>query len=394
MEKVNFAKLEIILKNLIKLQYVNIKNNRFTPIPFIQGSPGIGKSEWMKNFITNLKYENDEELKDYNFAIEVKYLSTFPLEKLTGLPTPEYKNHNGHHFTKWTCPDLFKFENLVNYKEDRKNIIVLFLDDVHLVPKTMAPYLFEFYSYRTLHGYKLPDNVIIITAGNGPDDNAGYQPIPAPIISRYKFIYLENDMQYWMKNYAYKNVIPEICIFLEMNPDHFSMKPMKQNAYSCPRSWSALSDMLKNHKEIVGKLENIKDYSLGTVSEESAYELDNFVNNILKWNGKEYLEGKKFPEFGDMKRLDIASCITAIQQELLKSIRDKKNKLDDETIKVYIQNFVKIMDSLIDHLLPIAIIIIHTILTDSTIPSNITSDLIDIVLENDKIRDEIAEILE
>ena len=76
MERENFAKLKIILKNLIKLQYMNIKNNRFTPIPFIQGSPGIGKSEWMKNFITNLKYENDEELKDYNFAIEVKYLST------------------------------------------------------------------------------------------------------------------------------------------------------------------------------------------------------------------------------------------------------------------------------------------------------------------------------
>ena len=154
--------------------------------------------------------------------------------------TPKYIPDEEPLYTVWSLPDIMAFRNMRHIPSDNinggkfdldKDIIVLFLDDVHLVNKTMQSYMFQLLTYRSINGHKLPDNVVLVMAGNRSNDKAGFQQMLAPITNRIYFLDVHANIDKWIKNFAAMyGVRTDIMMFLQHNDSCFIGTPMENQS--------------------------------------------------------------------------------------------------------------------------------------------------------------------
>jgi hypothetical protein len=356
--EVTFKELDKLLFTSLTLQYNSIKNKQFTAIPYIQGSPGIGKSEYMKEAIKTifpsfkiqgkelkfLSLENVTKMGASEWGSVIQYLATFPLEKMTGLPC---KTNDDTIFAKWTCPDLFDFTSAQIKPINLDNsIIVLFLDDCHLVKSNMSPYLFQLFSYRSIHGYTLPDNVLIICAGNGPDDNAGYNKIPTPIINRHLFFYVYPEIDVWIERYAIKkNIRPEIISFLKHDESFFFTKPINEEPFCTPRSWVSLSNHMSSYYDLFPQEKDtdfIYQFATGLLSTEAVGRFSEYIELIYKWDAKSLLDGSKKLDSSQLDKINAYALLSGCSGVMIDIIKNMKNMKKND-IEFYVRNFKSIL---------------------------------------------------
>ena len=226
-----------------KLQLQLVQNNIASPKLFIQGKPGIGKSDIVKTFC-----------EQNGYALVVKYMSNMLYEMMTGLPIAETLKVGAE--AQWSKPNLFSFTNFAYKPENdqpfdiNKTPIVLFIDDVHLCDKNTQKFLFQLLTYRSINDYTLPNNVVIILAGNRIIDKAGAHPIPAPICNRLIFIDAICSSDDWVKNFAIKNHLRhDIITYIKQYGDSVLIgEPVESLPWPSPRSWTYLSQSLDNIK--------------------------------------------------------------------------------------------------------------------------------------------------
>ena len=345
-----FEDLDKALLTSLALQYDAVKKKKFVSIPYVQGSPGIGKSEYMKSFIReylpkqkingkDLKFLNLENANSFGskeWSLVVQYLATFPLEKLTGLPK---KTEGEKLFAEWTAPDIFDFTSANDFLGKNANdaLIVLFLDDVHLVKSNMSPYLFQLFSYRSIHGYNLPDNVLILCAGNGPEDNSGYQKQLAAIINRHIFYKIEPNVEQWTNCYAIKNnVRSEIITFLNHAPNFLYTIPVNEECFCSPRSWVGLSDHMNGHYDLYpddeGDYGFIYKYARGLLSPDAVSKYSEYVELILKWEAEKLLNSNKTIDVTLLSKIEAYSLLSSVTGYIMKLVRTKKTTVECKDI--------------------------------------------------------------
>jgi hypothetical protein len=231
-------------KNAKKSLRKAFKNQR--PI-FLWGPPGIGKSDIIKQL--------GDELDAH--VIDVR-LSLWEPTDIKGIPFFDSVNET----MKWAPPsELPSAEFAKNHK-----LIILFMDEMNSAAPSVQAAAYQLILNRRVGTYKLPDNVVMVAAGNRETDKGVTFRMPAPLANR--FVHLEmavewDDWQEWaVENKLHKDVVGFLT-FSKKELYDFDPKSSSR-AFATPRSWSFVSELLHDDDT---DAETLTDLTAGSVGE-------------------------------------------------------------------------------------------------------------------------------
>nr|HMS43795.1 hypothetical protein [Pyrinomonadaceae bacterium] len=94
---------------------------------------------------------------------------------------------------------------------------------------------------------KIPDDWIIIAAGNRPEDMANARGLGAAANRRMLHIVIEPQLEATIQHFIKIGIIPEVLAFLKVFPQHLSgeesARTQKHELYPRPASWKKVSDV-------------------------------------------------------------------------------------------------------------------------------------------------------
>lgn len=182
---------------------------------YIEGPSGIGKSE----VVQSLAEEEKTELRDRRF-------SQLDAVDLTGVPF----SVNG--FTRFAPPEWLYFE-------DGKGGI-LFADEITSAQPGVHAASYQLFLERRVGDVKIPDDVMIIAAGNRVSDRGVVNPIPAPLLNRFVKLEVEPNLDAWRDIAAERNVDPRMIAWISHQPqflhDFDPEQAVNSEPFSSPRS--------------------------------------------------------------------------------------------------------------------------------------------------------------
>lgn len=267
-----FLDLELIIKG-----YRNIS------VPFLCGAPGGGKSSIIKN-----------ECDKRGWNLLVKNMALCLYEELSGIPEV-IKNKNEETYAVWSKPEII--EKLEKLSSNGKPTICFF-DDWHRTNGSIQSMGFELFTDYTLKGFKIPDNVAFILAGND-SVVAGAREQLSAVMNRVSKKYVRTNYEHWKANFAIPNNInPIILGFLDVPENQSRFFHMSESAFepwASPRSWTYLSTKM-----------NIIDFNhLKYANEELVAEFSSYVgteaasNLIQHWIFYKTVDTKKIFDTGN-----------------------------------------------------------------------------------------------
>lgn len=198
-------------------------------VPFIQGSPGTGKSAIVKKVA-----------KDFNLELIDCRLSAMDSTDLNGLPT--FKNGEAVF-----AP--YSFFPLDTHKiPEGKTGWLIFLDEMNSAPRDVQAASYKLILDRMLGMHKLHPNCAIVCAGNFQSDNAITNPISTALMNRVIHLCMRVDAEEWIEEVAIpQGYQEEIIAFIHAYEEEiFNFDPEKEDeAYPTPRSWEFVNRLMK-----------------------------------------------------------------------------------------------------------------------------------------------------
>lgn len=196
---------------------------------FLWGPPGIGKSEVVSDIT--------EELGGY--MVDLRMAQMEPTD-IRGIP---YYNKDNS-MMDWAPPVDLPSEELAS----QYPIVVLFLDEMNSAPPAVQAAGYQLVLNRRVGKYALPDNVVIIAAGNRDSDKGVTYRMPMPLANRFMHLEMRTDFNSW-QNWAvnkgiHKDVVGYLS-FAKQDMYDFDAKSSSR-AFATPRSWTFVSDILEN----------------------------------------------------------------------------------------------------------------------------------------------------
>lgn len=211
------------------------------PSVMMWGPPGVGKSQAVRQIA-----ENIEELCNKRvFVTDVRLLLFNPID-LRGIPTANEEKT----LAVWLKPQIFQMDE----GEDVVNI--LFLDEISAAPQSVQAAAYQITLDRVVGEHKLPDNCIVIAAGNRVTDKSVAFKMPKALANRLLHIEIEDNFEAWKKWAIGAGVNEKVTGFLSFRRDYL----MKFNqsgedvAFATPRSWEMVSKLLNNVSDDVDKM--------------------------------------------------------------------------------------------------------------------------------------------
>jgi hypothetical protein len=199
-----------------------IKINR--PL-FMWGPPGIGKSDLVKQI-------GEEQGRP---VIDVR-LSLWEPTDIKGIP---YYNSASNNMC-WAPP--------AELPTDPNSNAILFLDELNSAPAATQAAAFQLVLNRRVGTYVLPPGVSIVAAGNRETDKGVTFRMPAPLANRFVHLELRTDFddfhQWAVLNQLHHQVLGYLN-FAKQDLSDFDPKSSSR-AFATPRSWSFVSDLLKD----------------------------------------------------------------------------------------------------------------------------------------------------
>jgi len=197
---------------------------------FLWGPPGIGKSDIVAQITDSLPN---------SYLIDVR-LSLWEPTDIKGIP---FFNSNENTMS-WAPPaELPSKEFAAQYDN-----IVLFLDEMNSSAPAVQAAAYQLILNRKVGTYELPDNVMIVAAGNREADKGVTYRMPAPLANR--FIHLEMAVNFddWF-NWAVDNKInKDVVGYLQFaKQDLYDFDPKSPSrSFATPRSWSFVSELIED----------------------------------------------------------------------------------------------------------------------------------------------------
>ena len=288
--------------------------NKQRPI-FIWGPPGIGKSDIVSQI--------SEDIDAY--MIDVR-LSLWEPTDTKGVP---YYAANDNTM-KWAPPaELPDAKMAKKYKK-----IVLFLDEMNSAAPAVQAAAYQLILNRKVGTYKLPDNVLIVAAGNREADKGVTYRMPAPLANRFVHLELKVDFDDWF-SWAVKNSIHEDVVgYLTFaKKDLYDFDPKSPSrSFATPRSWSFVSELLEDDDDEA----TTTDLVSGSVGEGLAVKFmaHRKVSAQLP-NPSDVLAGKV--KTLDTKEISAMYSLTVSLCYELKEASDKSDKKFDDKVNNFLR---------------------------------------------------------
>lgn len=203
------------------------------PSVMLWGPPGVGKSQAIRQIAKNIKKETGKETK----ITDVRLLLFNPID-LRGIPTANADKT----LAIWLKPQIFQMDP----SDDIVNI--LFLDEISAAPQSVQAAAYQITLDRVVGEHKLPDNCIVIAAGNRVTDKSVSFKMPKALANRLLHIEVEGSFESWQKWAVKSGVNPKVMGFLAFRTDKlFGFDPKSDDlAFATPRSWEMVSNLLNN----------------------------------------------------------------------------------------------------------------------------------------------------
>ena len=213
---------------------------------FLWGPPGIGKSEVVS--------EITDELGGY--MIDLRMAQMEPTD-LRGIPY--YNKDTGK--MDWAPPvELPDAELASQYP-----IIVLFLDEMNSAPPAVQAAGYQLVLNRRVGKYVLPDNVVIVAAGNRDSDKGVTYRMPMPLANRFVHLEMRADFTSWQNWAVNKGIHKDVVGYLSFAKQDlydFDNKSASR-AFATPRSWVFVSDLLNDEDSDTDTLYNLVSGAVG-----------------------------------------------------------------------------------------------------------------------------------
>ena len=201
------------------------------PTPFLWGPPGVGKSEGVRQLAELLEQKTGKSVR----VTDVRLLLFSPVD-LRGVPVAD----RNREFTNWLRPRLFAMDG------SREVINLLFLDELSAAPQSVQAAAYQICLDRTVGEHRLPDNCIVIAAGNRTTDRSVSYKMPKALCNRLMHMLIEPDYDAWRLWALNNGIDSRIVGYLAFDNSRLCAEPESSDiAYPTPRSWSFVSNLLK-----------------------------------------------------------------------------------------------------------------------------------------------------
>ena len=260
---------------------------------FLWGPPGIGKSEVVEGITKSLG----------GLMIDLRLSQMDPTD-LRGIPF--YNKDKG--VMDWAPPiDLPGAELAAQYP-----IVVLFMDELNSGAPSVQAASYQLVLNRRIGKYVLPDNVVIVAAGNRETDKGVTYRMPSPLANRFIHLEMKVDFDSWeiwaIDNDIHKDVVAYVT-FAKQDLYDFDSRSASR-AFGTPRSWTFVSDLLKDEDVDDDTLINLIS---GTIGEGLALKFMAFRKIASKLpNASDILSGKvtklKTKEISAQYSLVVSMC--------------------------------------------------------------------------------------
>ena len=219
------------------------KNKR--PI-FLWGPPGIGKSDVIKQL--------GEELDAH--VIDVR-LSLWEPTDIKGIPY--FDSNDGT--MRWAPPAELPSKEMAAQHEK----IVLFMDEMNSAAPSVQSAAYQLVLNRKVGAYELPDNVVMVAAGNRESDKGVTYRMPAPLANRFVHLEMAVEFEDWFEWAVENNIHKDVVGFLTFSKkDLYDFDPKSASrAFATPRSWSFVSELIVDNDTDEGTLLDLTAGSVG-----------------------------------------------------------------------------------------------------------------------------------
>ena len=281
---------------------------------FLWGPPGIGKSELVASIT--------KELGGYMIDLRLGQMEPTDIRGI-----PYYNKDTGK--MDWAPPvDLPDADLASQYP-----LVVLFMDEMNSAPASVQSAAYQLILNRRVGKYVLPDNVVMVAAGNRESDKGVTYRMPTPLANRFVHLEMRVDFASWQEWAVLNNIHKDVVGYLSFaKQDLFDFdNKSSSRAFATPRSWTFVSQLLEDesiddetatnlvagtvgeglavkfmqHRKIAGKMPNPADILAGKVKDLSVKEVSAQYSLVismcyeLKDAVEKKVDQKQFHEMAD-----------------------------------------------------------------------------------------------
>lgn len=253
--RISAAHLEEMLTFLLEERW-NAPDDRL-PAVMIWGPPGAGKSAIVRSVAEKCHCSFIDLRLAQMEAIDIK-----------GLPVPEA---DGVH---WKISAVYPRENTSRG--------ILFLDELSACDRTIQTAAYELILDRKLgDDYRLPDNWLIVAAGNRIEDNASAVAMSSALANRFLHVELEYNPKSWIEWAMKSGIHGAVTGLMRFKPqllaDTNENTQNLERGFPTPRSWERVSVLLDRVREGASQ-ELLKSMICGLVGNSAGLEALSFFN--------------------------------------------------------------------------------------------------------------------
>ena len=290
---------------------------------FLWGPPGIGKSELVEGITKDLG----------GLMIDLRLGQMEPTD-IRGIPF--YNKDIGK--MDWAEPVELPDEATAS----QYPVVVLFLDELNSAAPSVQSAAYQLILNRRIGKYKLPDNVVMVAAGNRESDKGVTYRMPTPLANRFIHQEMKVDFASWQEWAVNNNINKDVVGYLSFAKQDlydFDAKSASR-AFATPRSWTFVSQLLDDEDDN----DTITNLIAGTVGEGLAVKFMAHRKVASKMpNPTDILNGKvkdlNVKEVSAMYSLVISMCYE-LKAAVETKVEDKKfHEMSDNFFGYMMKNF-------------------------------------------------------
>ena len=277
------------------------------PSVMMWGAPGVGKSQAVRQIAKEIEQKTGKK----TVVTDVRLLLFNPID-LRGIPTANEEKT----LAVWLKPKIFQMD------ESSKVVNILFLDEISAAPQSVQAAAYQITLDRVIGEHKLPENCIVISAGNRVTDKSVAYKMPKALANRLLHINVEGSFASWKKWAIASGVNFKVIGFLSFRQELLMNFDTSNDdlAFATPRAWEMVSNILNS---VSSDISAVYPMVAGLVGEGVAIELRAWdkvysqlpsIENIF--NGRESIVPKS------------TDAIYALTSSMLGYAREHKTQMD------------------------------------------------------------------
>ncbi|MBQ7609037.1 MAG: AAA family ATPase [Desulfovibrionaceae bacterium] len=199
------------------------------PTVMLWSAPGLGKSQGIRQLADRLSQTTKRETR----VTDVRLLLFNPVD-LRGIPVADAKRKAA----VWLKPQIFDMDpsdQLLN---------ILFLDEISSAPPSVQAAAYQLVLDRTVGEHRLPDNCLVIAAGNRVYDRSVAWQMPQALANRLCHLEIICDPVRWRRWAIANQIHPLVLGYIAQRPDQLHAAGDDELAFPTPRTWEMVSQIL------------------------------------------------------------------------------------------------------------------------------------------------------